>query len=104
MDHLNISTLYDLSSWTYHGRWAGWIDLEILDHLLPDYNALHFMLHRLAPVHCNWNDRIGCGKSGSYYVKEGYRAVDGLKNSSIMDKKWNKFWCGDEITKINAFF
>ena len=29
LGHLNISTLFYLSSWNNSGRWAGWKDLEI---------------------------------------------------------------------------
>ena len=78
MDHINIPTLYDLSFWINHGICDQWIDLEIVDHLLLDYNAFLYMLHISAPIHRNLIDRRGWVKSGSSSVKEGYHAVDGF--------------------------
>ena len=72
LDHLNIITLYDLSSWKNNGRWDGWKALEVPEHLKLDFNALCSVLQGSAPIHNQLLDSRGWGKSGIYTVKEGY--------------------------------
>ena len=72
LDHLNISTLFYLSSWNNSGIWVGWKELEIPKHLIFDFTSLLSLLQGSVPIHCHLSDGRGWGKSGIYPVKEGY--------------------------------
>ena len=45
IDHLNIYTLFYLSSWKNSERWDGWKDLDVPKHLMFDFTALRSLLH-----------------------------------------------------------
>ena len=72
LDHLNIFTLYDLSSWENNGRRGGWKSLDVPENLTLDFNALFSILQGFVPVHSQLLDSRGWGKSRIYTVKEGY--------------------------------
>ena len=69
LDHLNIFTLYDLSSWKNNERWGGWKYLDILEHLTLDFNALFSNLHGFMHVYSQLLDIIEWGKSRIYTIK-----------------------------------
>ena len=60
--HLNINTLFDLSTWKNNGRWGGWKYLDVPEHLKFDLNALHSLLHGSAHAHCQLSNGKEWGK------------------------------------------
>ena len=51
LDHLNIYTLFYLSTWKNNRIWGGWKDLDVPEHIKFDLNSLHSLLRGSTPVH-----------------------------------------------------
>ena len=98
---IDISTLFNLSSWNPKGSWNGWKDFHPPEHLEAVKNLLFTSLHGKTSINKSAKDHIGWGKNGTYTVKEGYKKLS--MEPTTAESLWKKVWHSDCIPKVNSF-
>lgn len=104
LERAGINSIYDLSISDSHGDWAGW-DLHGVPARLSDQqNQLEDLLKDVAPVNRYMRDNWGWGLTGVYASAEGYRALQGSKNSIHPATFKKQVWDPLALPKVNFFF
>jgi len=80
LERAGVNSVYDLEIWHNRGDWARWDFHGVPAHLRDQLILLEDLLEDATPV--NKKDRWGWGQTGVYTSAEGYRALQGSKNSN----------------------
>eukprot|EP00253_Pinus_taeda_P006725 PITA_06725 len=103
LERAGVKRLYDLSKWNQHGEWEGWDLFGVPKRLKNQQSSLEEYLEDAAPVHRDTEDCWGWGQAGVYSTTEGYRVLQGKRNSNHPLGLWKSVWDSFATPKVNFF-
>eukprot|EP00253_Pinus_taeda_P004415 PITA_04415 len=103
LERAGVKRLYDLAKWNKHGEWEGWDLYGVPIRLETQLSLLEEYLEDATPVHRDAKDSWGWGQAGVYSTTEGYRVLQGKKNSNHPSSLWKSVWDSFATPKVNFF-
>ena len=107
MQHKNLLTLWDISTWSDDVKkiWDNWDLGELPKNLEGEANTLRKLLQGKTPLKAVSKDKRGWGStSGSYSAAEGYKSIQEIPNIPQDLDQWKFVWSNASIPTIDYFY
>lgn len=87
--------LVDIYSWDTTRNWSNWALQHPPDWMLPQLHQLLVKLNGMAPMHLQWKDKWGWGKTGAYSARLGFASLQEqhhqIQTTNLRQHVWDPF-------------